>query len=184
MLLGERSIPDWVGSELIERFGSLKVRIVVVKVKRPGFRTRTLKLLTSLPLEFSAQQLGELYRMRWSCELDLRSLRRTLQMEELRTKDPDMVHKEIWANLHCYNLVRSLTVQAAGVHDLIPRDFSFKAAIQLFTALARAPWEVLLESMEAFLVHDRPLRYAPREVKRRISFWRIRLMADLIFGIL
>ena len=44
--------------------------------------------------------------MRWNCELDLRSLKRTLQMEELRCKTPDMVHKEIWANLLAYNLIR------------------------------------------------------------------------------
>ena len=76
------------------------------------------------------EDLAKLYRARWNCELDLRSLKETLQMDILRCKTPELVRKEIWTHVLAYNLIRTIMAQAASGHDLIPRTISFKGAVQ------------------------------------------------------
>jgi hypothetical protein len=53
-------------------------------------------------------------------ELDLRSLKRTMQMDVLRCKTPELVRKEVWAHVLAYNLVRTVMAQAAAAHNLEP----------------------------------------------------------------
>ena len=57
-------------------------------MEQPGFRARTLIVATTLldPNEFTKDELAQLYRARWHGELDLRSLKQTLQMDVLRCK--------------------------------------------------------------------------------------------------
>jgi len=107
--------------------------------------------------------------MRWSAELDIRTLKRTLHLEDIRSKSPSMVRKEIWANLLCYNLIRFLMAEAAFAHNLIPRDISFKATMQFFGVSEAISFDVLMEVVVAHLVNDRPLRWEPRAVKKRNS---------------
>ncbi len=78
---------------------SLTVRECRVRVDRPGFRVRILIVATTLldPNAFTRDELAGLYRARWSAELDLRSLKQTLQMDVLRCKTPELVRKEIRA---------------------------------------------------------------------------------------
>ncbi len=83
---------------------------------------------------YSKTDLAELYRSRWNNELDLRSLKRTMQMEILRCKTPELVRKEVWTHILAYNLIRTVMAQAANKHDLEPRSISFKAAIQTLEA--------------------------------------------------
>jgi IS4 transposase len=79
---------------------SLTVRECRIRVQRPGFRTKILMLATTLlnPTDYSKVDLAELYRARWSTELDLRSLKQTLQMDYLCCKTPDRVRKELWTH--------------------------------------------------------------------------------------
>ncbi len=44
-------------------------------------------------------------RARWQNELDLRSIKSTMQMGELRCKTTEMVRKEIWAHVLANNLI-------------------------------------------------------------------------------
>jgi hypothetical protein len=44
-------------------------------------------------------EIGDLYERRWDGEVDIRSIKATMQMDVLRCKTPEMVHKEIWAHL-------------------------------------------------------------------------------------
>ena len=69
----------------------LMVREVRVAVEQPGFRVRTVIVATTL-LDADAiteRDLGQLYRARWAAELDLRSLKRTMQMDVSRCKTPE-----------------------------------------------------------------------------------------------
>src|SRR5262249_33905773 len=74
----------------------LLVRECRVRVEQPGFRVRTLIIATTLldAREYSKEELGQLYRARWNAELDLRSLKQTMQMDILRCKTPELVRKE------------------------------------------------------------------------------------------
>ena len=67
-------------------------------------------------MKYSKDDLAELYRARWNAELDLRSLKQTMQMDILRCKTPELVRKEIWTHILAYNLIRTIIAQAANKH--------------------------------------------------------------------
>ena len=62
------------------------------------------------------QRLGRTLSCRWNAELDLRSLKQTMQMDILRCKTPELVRKEIWTHILAYNLIRTIIAQAATKH--------------------------------------------------------------------
>jgi hypothetical protein len=162
---------------------SLVVRECRVRIDRPGFRVRSLVVATTLldPAEVTAGDLAGLYRQRWSAELDLRSLKQTLQMDVLRCKTPGLVRTELWAHVLAYNLVRTVMAQAAVDHGIEPRTISFKGAVQTLEAFQpgialaggrelgprRSLYEVLLAAVASHRVSDQPDRYEPRRRKRR-----------------
>jgi hypothetical protein len=115
---------------------SLTVRERRVRVEQRGFRMRILLIATTLldADQFTKDDLAQLYRARWNAELDLRSLKQTLQMDMLRCKSPELVRKEIWTHVLAYNLIRTIMAQAATKHGVEPRTISFKGAIQTLAA--------------------------------------------------
>ena len=162
---------------------SLTIREVRVRVAQPGFRTETLIVATTLldANEFTNYDLAQLYRARWNAELDLRSLKQTLQMDALRCKTPELVRKEIWTHILAYNLVRTIIAQAAVKHGIEPRTISFKGAIQTLEAFQPVIaiqcrrnavfrtqlYQQLLDAIAVHRVADRPDRCEPRQRKRR-----------------
>jgi len=173
--------PEWLDEATYASLpNTLEVREVRLRGTRPGFRTQTIVVVTTLrnPKEVSRTELTGLYRMRWHAELDLRSLKQTMQMSILRGKTPAMVRKELWAHFLAYNLIRTVMAQAAQQRDAEPRTVSFKGALQTLIAFAphvlRAqPTELpdlaerILEAIAQHRVGDRPDRYEPRARKRR-----------------
>jgi hypothetical protein len=162
---------------------SLTVRECRVRVEQPGFRVRILIVATTLldPSEFTRDELAGLYRARWNAELDLRSLKQTLQMDVLRCKTPELVRKELWAHILAYNLIRTVIAQAATRHGAEPRSISFKDALQTLEAFQplialrvqrdsvflKNLCERVLDAVASHRVGDRPDRYEPRRRKRR-----------------
>lgn len=162
---------------------SLTIRECRVRVEQPGFRIHILVLATTL-LDADAYSKGDLallYRSRWSAELDLRSLKTTLQMEMLRCKTPELVRKEIWTHVLAYNLIRTIMAQTATKHGVEPRSISFKGAVQTLTAFQPLIaikgqgdssfhtnlYDQLLDAVAMHRVADRPDRFEPRRKKRR-----------------
>src|SRR3954464_14659994 len=94
---------------------SITVREARFCVQQTGFRTRSVIVVTTLldPEQASKEELASLYRARWNNELDLRSIKVTLQMDMLRCQTPDLVRKEIWTHALAYNLIRTVMAQAA-----------------------------------------------------------------------
>src|SRR6516162_8430127 len=116
---------DWQAYKALPE--SITIREARIRVRRPGSRTRSIVVVTTLldPEQASKEELASLYRARWNNELDLRSLKSTMQMSELRCKTPEMVRKEVWAHILAYNLIRTVMAQAAAAHDVPPRSISF-----------------------------------------------------------
>ena len=162
---------------------SVTVRETRIHVVQPGFRSKSFVIVTTLldPQRTTKEDLAGLYRARWNNELDLRSIKITLQMDILRCKTPELVHKEIWTHILAYNLIRTIMAQAASQHDIEPRTISFKGALQTLTAFQplidfqghhgrsfRAVlYQHLLASISLHRVADRPDRFEPRYRKRR-----------------
>ena len=127
------------------------------------------------------EDLALLYRARWNNELDLRSIKSTMQMEVLRCKTPELVRKEVWTHVLAYNLIRTIIAQAASKHRLEPRSISFKGAIQTLEAFQPVIaiqgqrnsvvrmnlYQQLLDAIATHQVADRPDRFEPRLRKRR-----------------
>ncbi len=67
----------------------LLIRECRVQIAQPGFRVRTVIVATTLldADEFTKDDIAQLYRARWNAELDLKSLKQTLQMDILRLQD-------------------------------------------------------------------------------------------------
>jgi hypothetical protein len=147
--------------------------------RQAGFRNKEIIVVTTLldPEEFTKDDLAALYRARWNVELDLRSVKMTMQMEVLRCKTPELVRKEIWTHVLAYNLIRTVMAQAASRHALPPRTISFKGTMQTLEAfqpliaccscLSQQAYERLLACIATHTVGDRPGRFEPRQVKRR-----------------
>jgi hypothetical protein len=162
---------------------SLMIRECRVRVEQPGFRVKTLIVATTLldADEFSRNDLAQLYRARWNAELDLRSLKQTLQMDVLRCKTPELVRKELWTHILAYNLIRTIIAQAATKHEIDPRSISFKGTVQTLEAFQPMIalqgqhdlifrmhlYQQLLDAVATHRVANRPDRYEPRRKKRR-----------------
>jgi hypothetical protein len=95
------------------------------------------KLLTNLPVKDLTSAIEKLdwYAHRWKIELDLRSIKMTLQMDLLRCRTPELVRKEIWTHVLAHNLIRRVMAQAATIENVEPRSISSKATLQLLEAL-------------------------------------------------
>ena len=183
----------------------LMVRECRVRVEQPGFRVRSLIIATTLlgADEYTKDDLATLYRARWQAELDLRSLKETMQMRVLRCKTPELVRKELWTHILAYNLIRTIIAQAAGKHGLEPRSISFKGAIQTLEAFQpvialqasddaecrSGLYQQVLDAIATHRVADRPDRVEPRLRKRRPKHYgflrkpRAETKRDLLKGV-
>jgi hypothetical protein len=158
---------------------SILMRQVSVDARDQGNRAQRFKVVTTiLDGSIGGGQIADLYERRWDGEVDIRSIKSTMQMDVLRCKTPEMVLKEIWAHLLAYNLLRTVMAAAAGVSGIEPRQVSFKGAKQAVTAFApkieaARPEErarlidALLATIAYHRVGDRPGRWEPRARKRR-----------------
>jgi hypothetical protein len=158
---------------------SITVRECRVIIGQAGFRNKEIVVVTTLldPEDFPKEEVAALYRARWNAELDLRSVKTTMQMEVVRCKTPELVRKEIWTHVLAYNLIRTVMAQAASRHALPPRTISFKGAMQTLEAfqpliaccsqLRDRAYERLLACIASHTVGDRAGRFEPRQVKRR-----------------
>ena len=121
-------------------------------------------------------EVFNLYGQRWNIETDLRSLKSTLELEQLSCTTPEMVAKELNMAMAAYNLVRAITYIAAERAGIPPRGYSFtriRNVIQAFTPLvanAKNP-------QEAQKYFDQMMYYVgqaklPNRKKRRPSYPR------------
>jgi DDE family transposase len=157
----------------------LLMRQVTVDARDKNNRVQQFKVVTTiLTPSIDGKQIGALYEHRWEGEVDIRSIKCTMQMDILRCKTPDMVHKEIWTHLLAYNLLRTVMAVAANENDIEPRKLSFKGAKQALTAFAPkieaaqpedrgSLIDAMLTTIAYHRVGDRPGRWEPRARKRR-----------------
>lgn len=127
--------------------------------------------------KFTKQELASLYRMRWLCEINLRSIKTIMKMEMLSCKTPDMVRKEIGMHFLAYNVIRIMIAEACNRHDGVPNRISFKGTVQIvnkfmpYFSKNRTSNKLIFEQMLLLIIKNkignRPGRQEPRAVKRR-----------------
>ena len=115
-------------------------RLLVCQVQpSSGAAPFLLWLFTTLPT--APNEILELYGQRWKIETDLRSLKSSLQLDQLSCTTPEMVAKELDLAVAAYNLVRAVTCVVAERTGIPPRGYSFtrvRNVIEAFTPLLAA----------------------------------------------
>jgi hypothetical protein len=104
----------------------------LIVVTRHGFR-ETLYLFTTLPDPW--EKVVTWYSQRWNMELDLRTLKGTMRLHQLRGKSTEAVEKELLIAVVAYGLVRAFMALAARRVGLPPRRLSFTRAYGLLNAM-------------------------------------------------
>lgn len=171
--------PDWVDDKTArEAPKTISIRELRVKVEARGFRVKHVLVVTTLTDAeiYTKQSLGTLYRLRWQAELQLRSLKTHMGMQQLRCKTPPMVRKEFAAYLLAYNCVRRVGVEAASLNHLKPHEVSFKHTMQTINEFFRRFHQAsdvqhwitsLLSTVAQVIVANRPDRIEPYTCKTR-----------------
>ena len=179
--------PEWMDEETYATIPqTLTVREVKVHVRVPGFRVRELLVVTTLTdaERYPKEEIARLFRLRWHVELDLRNIKTSLRLDDLRSKTPEMIRREMWIHWLAYNLIRKVIAQAALSQEKLPRELSFASALAAVAgawALASVAGSSML-SQHAKTQHrniawsrvgDRPNRVEPRAIKRRPKSHRL-----------
>ncbi len=168
----------WMSQELYDSIPEqMEIRVVTFDAKTEN-QTEPLNVVTTLldHEKYPAHEIGKLYGYRWHVELDIFSIKQSLNLDHLRCKSPDMIRREVWTTLLAYNMVRLVCAQAAFVHDKLPRQMSFTIACNTLLSQWLMPPD---ESIRQILgehnlfqiacneVGNRPGRIEPRVIKRR-----------------
>jgi hypothetical protein len=157
--------PEWLTAEQYAALPeTLVVRELRYHVKRPGYRTRVVTLVTTLldPLAYPAKELARLYGLRWTVETDLRHLKETMQMDVLRCESVAGVEKELAVFALVYNLVRRVMEEAGRRQGVAPERVSFVDALRWLQEARPG------DALPPLVVNpDRPGRCQPRVRKRR-----------------
>lgn len=191
-----KNIPNWLSKAAwLLMPDTLLLREITFSIHTPGFRTRTITVITTLLNRkvFPTRAFAELYRRRWMAELFLRDIKITMRFDILRCKSPEMIEKELWMHLIAYNLVRALMFNAAQTHRIPVERISFKGAlvtIREWTPLLAADLEesqrrwmtaLLLKYLASDLLPSRPNRSEPRARKRRPKNYPLLTKPRIIF---
>ena len=120
--------PLWMDDEQWKQLpDSITVREIRRQVKREGFRPITVTIVTTLidPEEYPAEELVELRLTRWLVETNIRHLKITLGMKQLKCKTVERVRKERLIFLLVYNLIRMVMLWAARRQNVNVNRISF-----------------------------------------------------------
>ena len=175
--------PNWMDQATYDAIPqSMELREIRYHVVQPGYRTKTVTIATTLTDAeiYSKEDIAELYGFRWNSELDIRSIKQSLNLAHVRSKSPEMVRKELWTTMLGYNLIRTTAAAAAVLHNKQPRQISLTSTCQyvlasrmLFSCDLIAADRLqsycrrLLSQIAECEVANRPGRLEPRVLKRR-----------------
>jgi hypothetical protein len=142
----------------------LCVRELRYPIGQPGFRTRTVTLVTTLLAadQYPVEALAALYGRRWQVETNLRHLKQTMGLEVLHCRHLAGIMKELTVFALVYNLVRVVMLAAAKQQGVALERISFVDALRWLGDSQRP------KPMPRLVVNPfRPGRVEPRAVKRR-----------------
>ena len=175
--------PEWMDEETYAQIPeTLELREIRYNIVEPGRRTRSIDIITTLvdADEYTKEDIADLFGFRWNSELDIRSIKSSLNLGHVRCKSPEMVHREVWTTILGYNLIRTTAAAAALLHDKQPRQISFTSTCQYILAswmqlsgglIDETSLEeyllLMLKQIAACEVANRPGRLEPRVLKRR-----------------
>jgi hypothetical protein len=152
----------------VDQFAALPQELCVRELRypigQPGFRTRTVTLVTTLLAAdpYPVEALATLYGRRWQGETNLRHLKQTRGCEVLHCRHLAGIMQELTVFALVYNLVRVVMRAAAKQQGVALERISFVDALRWLGDSQRP------EPVPRLVVNPcRPGRVEPRAVKRR-----------------
>lgn len=140
-VLGRKGDVEIEEKPKVSEYGTIPIKTRYIKstIKRDGFRTASIYIVTSLLSDkgYSKKDIEQLYLMRWGVELDLRNLKSTLEGSHLKSKSASMCLKELWVYFLAYNLIKKLSNKSCEFNQKHPRKQSFKLYLEV---LKRIYW--------------------------------------------
>lgn len=105
------------------------IQVRVIFVYRKGFRRR--RLVTSLwdPSLYSAEELAQLYHMRWDIETFYRDFKNTMRATSWHCQTPATFQKEILVHMISICLIRMAMLAAGRMKNAPVSSFSFARAL-------------------------------------------------------
>jgi hypothetical protein len=158
-------VPPWMSAAAWAALPTtIFIRELRYTIARPGFRVRTVTLVTTLldPVRYPKEKLAEAYGLRWTIETCLGHIKTTMKMDVLRCQTVRGIEKELTMFLLVYNLVRMTMLAAAKRQGVSPDRISFVDALR-WLATAKPG-----DELPKLVVNPaRPCRIEPRARKRR-----------------
>jgi hypothetical protein len=111
---------------------------LLVRQVQPSNGAAPFLLCLFTTLDADQDGILKVYGQRWNVETDLRTLKTSLQLDQLSCGTPEMVAKELDLGVAAYNLVRAVTCLAAQGTGIPPRGYSFtrvRNVLEAFTPL-------------------------------------------------
>jgi hypothetical protein len=159
------TVPSWFTAEAWAALPViLTLRELRYTIQRPGFRVRSVTLVTTLldPRIYTKDELARAYGLRWHIETCFGHLKTTMRMDVMRCQTVSGVLKELTMFLLVYNLVRMTMLEAATRQGVAPDRISFVAALRWLATACPG------EELPDLLINPlRPGRVEPRHRKRR-----------------
>lgn len=121
-------------------------RLIAARVGR-GKSKQWLYLFTTVPLP--VVEVVAIYAQRWTMETDLRSLKQTVHLQQLRSRSVEGIEKELLTAICAYNFVRAVMCIAARRAGIPTRRLSFTQVLDV----VNCAWPRLI-SAEAKQAHD------------------------------
>ena len=157
-------------------------KLIRYAIVEKGKRTKSITVVTTMTDigVYTKEDIAELYGHRWSSELDIRSIKDSLNPGHVRCKSPEMVRIEFRTTFLAYNLIRLTGASAAIRSKQKPRTISFTSTCQFVLSgwavhasglmsqeALRKECNELLKRIAECRVGDRAGRLEPRVIKRR-----------------
>lgn len=158
-------IPKWLSkAEFTRLTETIVVRELRYHLNKRGFRSDTITIVTTLldPAKYPKKAIADLYGLRWEVETNIRYLKTSLGMDQLKCKTIDGVRRELLVFSLVYNLVRAKMLEAAQRAGVSPNRVSFVDTLRWIRD-GQGDGQFL----NAILNPRRPRRRHPRVVKRR-----------------
>ena len=171
---------------------TLSVRVIEYRIDDPGRsndKETTYRLLTTIldPKDAPGGALAACYAERWEIETvfdEMKSHQRGPAVV-LRSKRPEGVRQEAWGYLCTHYAIRALMADAASDHGVDPDRISFtrsmhaarrsvRSGIGHATAAITEALPTTIAEICRDLVRVRPLRAAPRVVRRKLSNYKVK----------
>jgi hypothetical protein len=145
--------PDYVAKEEWKQLPAtvLLRRISYTYPTQNGMEAAVL-YTTVLDETIAATDIITKYSLRWDVEISIREIKTLMDINVLRSKSPDMLHKELVIALTAYNLVRKIIAQSADVVGFSPQE-------DIFQKCASVGRSVLLDKKGRVYFKCSPERY-------------------------